>query len=209
MNQGVLELVNVSCQKGGETLFQPVSLVLKKQQMYLMAGPNGIGKTTLMEVIAGLGKLHEGTVVYPFSDVSYDISQWFQLSTYLGHKLGNKASLNCLENLRFIAEINQLKVTDHQLSAYLDEAGLGGYEYFYAGDLSAGQNKRLALIRLALLKKPFWLLDEPFVNLDHAGCDWLYHLIKQHLSDDGAVLITAHDQLKIKQMAHDVVELSA
>ncbi len=96
-----------------------------------------------------------------------------------------------------------------EISSVLRHAGLAGYEHHFASDLSAGQKKRLALSRLLLLNKDYWLLDEPFVNLDHEGCDWLYQIITDHLSKGGVVILTAHDQQKIHDLAQHHISLKA
>lgn len=175
-------------------------------QLAVISGANGSGKTTLMEAIAGLSLFASGQRSFNHSQ---DLTPWLAHSHYLGHKLGNKANLSCAENLQFVAQINGFGTTDTQIDEVLTQAGLAGYEYQYASDLSAGQKKRLALSRLLLLNKTYWLLDEPFVNLDYAGCDWLYELITQHLNNGGAVILTAHDQKKIHQLADHHIELAA
>jgi heme exporter protein A len=172
--------------------------------MAVIAGSNGSGKTTLLETLAGLSLAVAGQITFSGTQ---DSQVWLNNSLYLGHKLGNKANLTCLENLQFAAAIHGVKTHESQLEQVLDRAGLPGYEYQFASDLSAGQKKRLALSRLLLLNKPFWLLDEPFVNLDHAGCDWLCAIISQHLQQQGAVLISAHDQQKIHQLADHHINL--
>ncbi|MCX7554517.1 heme ABC exporter ATP-binding protein CcmA [Marinicella sp. S1101] len=199
-----LQVKHVQCQRSGEPLFAPISLHLRPGELAVVAGPNGSGKTTLMEAIAGLGLLAEGSIQFNDADVD---EQWLYHSHYLGHKLGNKGNLTCEENLRFVCHINQIQATNQEIEQVLDQVGLSGYDYHFASDLSAGQKKRLALGRLLLLKKTYWLLDEPFVNLDQAGCEWLYQTIKYHIDHDGAVLLTAHDQKKIHQLADHHVTL--
>jgi len=199
-----LQIKNAQCQRSGELLFAPVSFILQPGQLAVIAGANGSGKTTLLEALAGLSLLRRGEARFAQSAEQH---VWLQNSHYLGHKLGNKANLTCLENLQFVAAINATSVTQHQLELLLEEAGLAGYEYQFANDLSAGQKKRLALSRLLMLNKTFWLLDEPFVNLDHGGCDWLYAMIERHLKQGGAVLLTAHDQKKIHALADHHITL--
>lgn len=185
-------------------MFAPVSCQLFAGELAVIAGPNGSGKTTLMESLAGLKALESGQLLF---DGRQDMGHWLSFSHYLGHKLGNKGNLTCLENLSFALKINQIKTTTEQMESTLEAVGLSGYEYHLASELSAGQKKRLALSRLLLLNKPFWLLDEPFVNLDHAGCDWLYQTIEKHLNQGGAVMLTAHDQQKIHQRADHHITL--
>jgi heme exporter protein A len=199
-----LQIIDAQCQRAGEVLFAPVSLSMIEGELTVIAGPNGSGKTTLLEALSGLSLLSAGKRLFNDSD---ELNDWLIHSHYLGHKLGNKGNLTCLENLQFVAQLNEILVSEQQISAILERAGLAGYEYQHANDLSAGQKKRLALSRLLLLNKTYWLLDEPFVNLDYAGCDWLYDIIAEHLNSGGSVMLTAHDQKKIHDLANHHITL--
>ncbi|MCB1583036.1 MAG: heme ABC exporter ATP-binding protein CcmA [Marinicella sp.] len=204
MTSAQLQIQSAQCQRAGELLFAPVSWTMDAGQLAVIAGPNGSGKTTLLQALSGLSLLASGSRIYQGSS---ELSLWLKESHYLGHKLGNKGNLSCFENLQFVAQVNETSVTSSAISAVLEKAGLAGYEYQHANDLSAGQKKRLALSRLLLLNKIYWLLDEPFVNLDYAGCDWLYEIIEKHISQGGSVILTAHDQKKIHELAHHHITL--
>lgn len=199
-----LKINNAQCQRSGEALFAPVSLHIHSGQLAVIAGPNGSGKTTLLEAMAGLSLFSNGGMSL---GSEFNSEFWLSQSHYLGHKLGNKGNLSCEENLKFVCHINKIKVSNEQIEQVLDQIGLAGYDFHYASDLSAGQKKRLALGRLLLLDKPIWLLDEPFVNLDQAGCKWLYDIIEKHINQGGAVILTAHDQKKIHQLADHHLDL--
>ncbi len=204
LTTALLKIKQAQCQRAGEWLFAPVSLDLKAGELAVIAGANGSGKTTLLQALAGLSLLSCGERT--FND-STALATWLANSHYLGHKLGNQGNLSCAENLQFVAHVNQVALSEADIERVLYEAGLAGYDFHLASDLSAGQKKRLALSRLLLLDKTFWLLDEPFVNLDHAGCEWLYQIIENHLNKGGAVLLSAHDQKKIHQLAHHHIKL--
>ena len=200
----ILHISHAQCQKGGEPLFAPVDLQLNPGEMAVVAGQNGSGKTTLLEAVAGLGAFCQGGIKF---NGEHNLDDWLQQSHYVGHYLGNKASLTCLENLNFAATMNGVGCDETRLSAALDQVGLAGYEYHHASDLSAGQKKRLALSRLLIMNKTYWLLDEPFVNLDVAGCDWLFESISEHIKNGGAALLTAHDNKRIHQKANHLIQL--
>lgn len=204
LTTALLQIKNAQCQRAGEPLFAPVSLRLAAGELAVIAGANGSGKTTLLQALAGLSLLSAGERTLDGSDT---LLHWLEHSHYLGHKLGNQGALNCTENLQFVAHVNQINTTEAAIEQVLNSAGLAGYDYHLAKELSAGQKKRLALSRLLLLNKKFWLLDEPFVNLDHAGCEWLYQIIENHVNQGGAVLLSAHEQNKIQQMAQHHITL--
>lgn len=195
----IIKATNISCQRGHYLLFEPVSFTLSRGHSLLISGPNGIGKTTLLESITGLRAIQCGQIEYKDTDFTNNKDKWFDQSFFIGHKTGNKKELNCLENLRSFLQIQDIEVTEQQAENALEQVGLAGYEYQFAGSLSAGQKKRLALARLTLIKNPVWILDEPFVNLDVAGCDWLLGVLNKHLENNGILIITAHDNKTIRE----------
>ncbi len=202
----IIKANEISCQRGNYLLFEPVSFVLEFGQSLLISGPNGVGKTTLLESVAGLRALQYGNICFNGSDLAKNKDIWFESSLYIGHKTGNKKELNCLENLRSFLQIQGIEITEHQAEDALEQVGLAGYEYQMAGSLSAGQKKRLALARLLLVEFPIWILDEPFVNLDIAGCDWLLGVLEKHLQNNGLLIITAHDNPTIKEkVTHELL----
>lgn len=199
MKKATIKAQNISCRRGNFSLFKPVSFDLAFGQSLLISGPNGIGKTTVLESIAGLRDLQSGGFSFKDSNLDKNKDIWFESSLYIGHKTGNKKELNCLENLRSFLQIQGIDVSETQAEVALEQVGLAGFEYQMAGSLSAGQKKRLALARLLLASFPIWILDEPFVNLDIAGCAWLLAVLENHLNNKGILIITAHDNKTIKK----------
>ncbi len=200
---------NLQCQREGHSLFQAVSFQLGPGDSLLLSGPNGVGKTTLLEAIAGLRPLHQGELRLNDHSILEQSAAWHQGLCYLGHKGGNKKALTCLENLNFTCRIQGRKVSHNALLTALEAVGLAGYEHHLAGNLSAGQKKRLSLARLPLIQAPVWILDEPFVNLDAHGCQWLLEWLDSHLAAGGLLLITAHDNRDMLQRASHHIQLSA
>ncbi|HAS25661.1 MAG TPA: heme ABC transporter ATP-binding protein CcmA, partial [Vibrio sp.] len=73
--------------------------------------------------------------------------------------------------------------------------GLGGREDVPAGQLSAGQQRRVALARLWLSKQMLWILDEPLTAIDKQGVKVLESLFSQHADNGGIVLLTTHQDM--------------
>lgn len=194
-----IQAIDISCQRGNYLLFEPLSFALDYGQSLLISGPNGIGKTTLLESMAGLRAIQQGEILFEDINFNNNKDKWFDQSFFIGHKTGNKKELNCLENVRTFLQIQGIEISQQQAEDALEQVGLSGYEYQFAGSLSAGQKKRLALARLTLVDYPVWILDEPFVNLDVSGCDWLLTVLNKHLASNGILIITAHDNQTIRQ----------
>jgi len=155
-------------------------------ELWQIKGDNGAGKTSLLRAIVGLaGQSIEGHLSV--------ISEFL----FLGHKTGVKSDFTALENLRF-----QLGSTnDHDPSSLLDalgQVGLADYSDEFAYQMSAGQQRRIALARLFLSEQPLWLLDEPLTAIDVDGVGLIESLIAQQVRRGGTVIYTSHQPLKVE-----------
>jgi heme exporter protein A len=169
-------------------VFGPVDFVVHAGEVLLVTGGNGVGKTTLLRVLAGLLRAGESELHWhgePCASLPADGI------AFLGHLPGHKADLGSIDNLRFAVGLHGCRRGVSPIRA-LASVGLAGYEDVPAGRLSAGQRKRLALARLLLSPARLWLLDEPYANLDRDGITLVDRLLGKHLGEGGAALITTH-----------------
>ena len=162
-----------------ELLLQGVHFSVKKGVVLHVKGENGAGKTTLLKLLAGL--LHPIT-----GDISYEGKL-----CYVGHQNGVNMRLTPCEHLRFDLGI----ADDALLDEMLDHMVLQDVRDKPCGLLSAGQKRRVGLLRLLTKAAQLWLLDEPLVGLDDAGMKVFSDLIKQHLKQKGSIVLTSHQAL--------------
>lgn len=186
-------------------IFGPLTLEVRSSETLMLKGENGSGKTTLLRVLAGLLTPESGTV--RIQGQPFDRDRFVHLAAYIGHRLGHKAELTVLQNLRFSARLHG-RQADQDLYRLIDECGLAGYEDTPAGKLSAGQNKRLALARLQAQGRQLWLLDEPYANLDLSGIDWVNRLVKNHIADGGGALISTHGAYAAPEVPVRLMDIS-
>lgn len=119
---------------------------------------------------------------------------------YLGHQPGVKATLTPLENLSFYQKLHGTAEASVDLWQVLAQVGLAGFEDYPAGQLSAGQQRRVALARLWLSERPaLWILDEPFTAIDKQGVRVLERLFLTHADRGGMVVLTTHQDLTLMQ----------
>lgn len=181
----------ISCQRGGRLLFEGLSFALEPGESLLVSGPNGAGKTSLLRLIAGLlplqaGRIEGGDASVPFPELCH----------YVGHLNGIKSALTLGENVRFWVDF--LGGNDAELEGAYRKFGLEELRDLPAGILSAGQKRKLALLRLFAPPRPIWLLDEPSVSLDVASVKVLDAAIAQHLAQGGIAVVASHVALKVK-----------
>jgi heme exporter protein A len=186
----------ISCQRGGRLLFEGLSFALGPGESLLVSGPNGAGKTSLLRLIAGLLPLQAGRI--EGGDASVPL---LELCHYVGHLNGIKSALTVSENVRFWVDF--LGGDDAELEGAYRKFGLEELKDLPAGILSAGQKRKLALLRLFAAPRPIWLLDEPSVSLDAASSKVLDTAIAQHLGEGGIAVVASHTPLKVK-FAHEL-----
>jgi heme exporter protein A len=193
----LLEVEALEIERGGYPLIEATSFSLHVGKALSLVADNGVGKTSLLRTIAGLAPVARGE--FKLSCARAEVR-------FLGHQLGLKSSLSLLENLRFWLALEGTQVNPAAFEYALARFSLCGHEEQATQALSAGQRKRVALLRLALSPGKLWLLDEPFANLDAAGLSLVHELIEEHKSRGGAVLLSAHGALPVAMEA-DVVKL--
>ncbi|MBE2897279.1 cytochrome c biogenesis heme-transporting ATPase CcmA [Pasteurellaceae bacterium 20609_3] len=205
--QHQLTLHQLACQRGDNTLFAGLSYALQSGQMLQLEGHNGIGKTSLLRIIAGLSRPREGEVRFDGTPITQQREHYHSQLLFLGHQSGLKPQLSALENLRFYQRISACEQGESAVLDALYRMGLMGLEDTALGQLSAGQQKRVALARLHLTHAPIWLLDEPFTAIDKQGQATLTALFERHCTQGGMVILTSHQRVESEMLAR--VDLNA
>ncbi|MFY8196121.1 heme ABC exporter ATP-binding protein CcmA [Novosphingobium sp. B1] len=186
MQECGLVATDIACRRGDRILFRGLSLSVGAGEVVHLAGPNGIGKSSLIRILAGLLRPFSGSVerhgALALSDERLALD---------GHEPLEKA-------LAFWQRI------DHSPQSHAD-FGLADLLDVPVRYLSTGQRKRAALARVSASGAPIWLLDEPLNGLDtHWSCI-AQAAIKAHCQAGGAVVIASHQPLSLA--AVKIVEL--
>ncbi|KJG14883.1 cytochrome c biogenesis heme-transporting ATPase CcmA [Photobacterium iliopiscarium] len=202
----MLSVANLSCVRDERVLFDELTFTISSGELVQIEGPNGAGKTTLLRIIAGLGYPDSGDVLWCNENIVTAREDYHQALLFLGHQTGVKRELTAFENLAFFQAMHTceqgsaLKGTpkvsgDDALWQALAHVGLAGREDISAGQLSAGQQRRVALARLWLSNHKLWVLDEPLTAIDKQGVKVLEALFLSHAERGGMVLLTTHQDM--------------
>lgn len=176
---------NLTCERAGRIVFAGIGFSLDEGQLMQLTGPNGAGKSSLLRLIAGLNEAAAGTLALAGGDSDLTIGQQ---AHYIAHQEAVKTALTVEENLAFWRDF----LGGGSLEAALEAFALSRFASFQAGLLSAGQKRRLALARLALITRRLWLLDEPTVGLDTASLARLVAVMSAHLDRGGMIIAATH-----------------
>ncbi len=175
------EVSHLGCSRDEHLLFKPISFALRAGMGLIIEGPNGIGKTTLLRVLAGLLPPECGSVI-----CSLPIKKNL---AYLGPHNAVKGLLTPLEYLNYFAQNHLMQ------QEVLDKLQLTGLVHKPIARLSSGQKQRVALARILLSNASIWILDEPMTALDKMGEKIFANLLQDHLKQGGVAIIATHQAL--------------
>jgi len=181
-SQPIISLENISLSFGNRKILDNVSFKINQGQILGMLGPNGVGKSTIFNLITGLIKPDYGKIKFNGTDViGYPIylrTTKFKIG-YVPQYGGYFSELTLLDNLKAIAEIviEDKNLIYHKIDQLIAKFELDAIRDIKAKFLSGGQKKKL-VIALALLGDPkVLLLDECFAALDVLTIKMLQEII--------------------------------
>ncbi len=203
----MLEVVELECVRGDRPLFSHLSFRLKPGELLHVTGINGSGKTTLLRTLCGLTHAATGEVRWHGSTIRELGDDYRNQISYIGHSNGIQGELTPVENLHAIACLSGNVDTD-LIKKTLVRLGLGAYNHFPAKILSQGQKRRLALARLMVQQKSFWILDEPLSALDVKSIALMTDILMEHLAQDGLVVMTSHQEIAVEKKTTLQIQLN-
>ena len=206
-NTPVLEAHELECIRDDRTLFSQLCFRLEGGQALILEGRNGSGKTSLLRILCGIRLPDAGSVTWGEKDINKLGPDYHVHTSYVGHRDGIKLDLTPLENLAMARALG--KPSDITLDTALENVDLFGYEDVLTRNLSAGQQRRLALARLLVTDALLWILDEPFTSLDTQGIKVIEGLLDQHTADGGMLAVTSHHAVNLVNTSAQTINLSA
>lgn len=202
-----LEARALECVRDDRTLFHDLDFRLDPGQALVLEGRNGSGKTSLLRILCGIRLPDAGSVNWNGSDIARLGADYLQHIAWVGHRDGMKLDLTPRENLAMARALG--RPNDIGLDAALDRVELGGFEDVPTRNLSAGQQRRLALARLLVTDTTLWLLDEPFTSLDVHGILVIEQLLERHTARGGMLAVTSHHAVNLHDTPVQRINLSA
>lgn len=191
----MLEAKKLSCIRDERTLFEQLSFCVDPGDIVQIEGANGAGKTSLLRIVSGLSQPTGGQILWRGENARHHRERYHQELLFIGHQTGIKSVLTPFENLAFY-QADHPRTNQQAIWQALEQVGLVGYEDLPVAQLSAGQQRRVALARLWLgSHRPLWVLDEPLTAIDKQGVAEITTLFERHAQQGGMVLLTTHQAL--------------
>ncbi|MDR3567127.1 MAG: ABC transporter ATP-binding protein [Syntrophobacteraceae bacterium] len=195
-------------------LFKDLDLVIRKGERVAVVGSSGAGKSTLLNILGTLEKPSAGKVFYGGSDVFLQGER--ELAHFRNRNIGFVFQLHCLlpeftaiENVMMPGLIAGLPKAESRLRAcdLLDRLGLSDRLKHRVGELSGGEQQRIAVARALLLKPRLFLADEPSGNLDSRTGRSLHDLLVSLNESDGLTMVIVTHNQELASMMHRVLRL--
>ena len=187
------------------------SLQLEQGEALLLDGPSGSGKTTVLHMISGLLSADSGSIYFAGEDVSKlptaqrDVWRADNVG-YIFQRLNLLDELNVLENILlpqcWRKEKNKQALRQRALGL-LEQVGLAQKVTCFPGELSIGEQQRVAVVRALVHKPKLLLADEPTVSLDLENGKVVLGLLRQLCRENNvALLLSTHDEAVKATFAH-------
>ncbi|MDO6759515.1 ATP-binding cassette domain-containing protein [Tamlana sp. 2_MG-2023] len=184
-------------------LFSFPNITLNEQENLLILGKSGIGKTTLLHLLAGLLKPTEGNVIINDTDL-HKLSN-NQLDKFRGENIGLVfqkkhaiGSLNVLQNLQTRLYFSKKKVKNTAIEDLLKQLDLYDFKHSKVTALSEGQLQRLGIASAVIHEPQVILADEPTSSLDDENCDIVMKLLIEQAERTKANLIVITHDYRVK-----------
>lgn len=180
-------------------ILQDMSLQVDEWSFVALMGPSGTGKSTLLNLIAGLERPNQWSLIVDTTDTSSLTND--QYTTFRGKTISFVfqqfhllPQLTVAENIDLVVELNQLK-RRYTTSEILEKVWLAWREDSYPSTLSGGEEQRVAVARAFVAQTPILLADEPTGNLDQNTARQIMELMKElHAEVSNTIIMITHDR---------------
>jgi iron(III) transport system ATP-binding protein len=205
----ILEIRNLShAYDQATSTIKDLNFALKKGEIVSILGPSGIGKTTLLRIVAGLEDVVDGEIKISDKVVSNKNFLLPPEKRNLGLVVEDRAlfpHLNVEKNVMF--GISHIQERESLAQEYLGLFKVAELSKKYPHEISAGQQQRVAFARALITNPDILLLDEPFGALDKNLKEELHGETKKIFKDkDLSVLLVTHDEEEAKYFSDRIIE---
>lgn len=194
-----LKLSDICHKLGGYPLFSEMSLTLDGGQWHCVLGCSGIGKTSLLRLIAGLDSPESGQISDSLNN------PLGKQTAYMAQDDGLLPWLSVIDNVLLGPRLRgePLVASREKATALLNLVHLSDWMDASIAQLSGGMRQRVALARTLLEDKPIILMDEPFSRLDAITRDEL-HLLSTRVLKGKTVVLVTHDPIEALRLGHTI-----
>ena len=196
--KNILEISNLAFSRGNKQIFSRFSMQCSSDKPTLVVGDNGIGKSTLLNLIAGIEVPDSGSI--NFNDSLYQEGSKSLVDTedrkigFVFQDFGLFSHLTVKQNIHFVKG----DISEHEIASIINVLGLGDILDKDVDKISGGQQQRTAIARTLVSCPAIILADEPFSNLDEKVTEDIQRfLIDWTRTNNQILILIAHNTDKL------------
>lgn len=216
MHNSIVSVENIYFSYGNRQVLKNVNLQIPRGSFLGLVGPNGGGKTTLIQIILGQLTPTHGTVKI-LGEPIVSFKQWNRIG-FVSQKAntfnkGFPATVFEVVSMGLTAKIGYLRFfkKDHKEKVHqaIKQVGMERYTYQNIGDLSGGQQQRVFIARALVGEPELLILDEPTVGVDFKNVERFYEILHElNTKQNLTLLLVTHDTGAMTEYATDVACLN-
>ena len=188
----MITVSNLSLSYGKKSVLQDISFQAKCGEKVAIVGKNGCGKTTLMQILAGVMKPNSGSIMYFNENPLKKKNVFRELCGYVPQDNPLIEELSVKDNLKLWSAVSGKK--DNELISFFD---LEEMLKLPINKLSGGMKRRISIACALVGWPPILLMDEPTTALDLHYKDSIHSIMDKYRKMNGIILMTTHDETEI------------
>ncbi|USD22631.1 ABC transporter ATP-binding protein [Microbulbifer variabilis] len=189
------------------SLFEDLNIELHSGQSYAIVGPSGVGKSSLLLLMAGLEPPVSGEVQFQKSGKPQLLKSLRQISGFIFQQFHLLPELDALNNVALPLKLKGDKRALTTAELWLDKVGLAERMYHKPQQLSGGEQQRVAIARAFVMQPQFIFADEPTGNLDEKTAQHIAQLMFDCCQQSGAGLVLVTHSMELAQQADTLLQL--
>ena len=196
---------NISIQFGEKQIFKNLDLSVRPKKIIQIRGRNGVGKTTLIKILANIMIPTTGEIFWNGKNIHKNSIEYFKDLALVMETNTSKNDLTVYENIKFWKTLFNSPIQNNEIDSLLEMLNLQNNKKAFVKYLSYGEKRKLEISRLVIEKKKIWIFDEPYLGLDDATINIFNETLKNHIKTEGMVIFSSHYQLEVQGV--DTVDL--
>jgi len=196
---------NLSLIRSGRSLFKNLNLSVKSKSIVQIRGRNGIGKTTLIKILARIILPSTGEIFWEGKNIKNNINNYYKNLALVMDTNTSKNDMTVYETINFWKNLFSSPIKQNEINYLLEMLKMQNYKNTLVKNLSFGEKRKLEISRLVIEKKRLWIFDEPYLGLDELTIEIFNQTIKNHINTEGMVIFSSHYRLEMRGM--DTIDL--
>ncbi|MER0123494.1 ABC transporter ATP-binding protein [Streptococcus sp. ZJ93] len=196
----MLKVRDISKRYGSHQVLSYVSFDVKAGELVALVGPNGVGKSTLLNILTNLEKPDTGHVA--INGRSNQTQEIFHDLAFMLNTASLYPQLTGYDHLSYVAKLHQ--ISKQEVKELVEQVGIGHYVKKRVASYSMGMKQKLLFVMAILPRPKLLLLDEPHVGLDPTNIIQQREILLELQEKGTAILLSSHHLSEIEKLTHQI-----